>query len=248
MLDRLIVVFFRIVSGLFQLLPLSLACWIGRMIGVFVYLTNRRRQVAYVNLKAAFGTRFSVDERKQIVKNNFSHLAQNIVEVFRFPKMDKRFMERYVSFTHFERYRDAVSEHKGAIFLTPHFGNWEMTQIVSGLLGTPLHVLARRQNRDRLNDFLDELRASGGAVTVHKGQGLRSLYKVLLAKGSIGTLGDLSGGKEGMVIDFFGRKTTAPHGIFQIAQRTQATVLPCFDVRTKGPYHHIFFEIGRAHV
>lgn len=223
-------------------IPLEMTLTLGRFFGRVVSYFHRRRKVAYVNLKAAFGTRYSAQERNVIVRNVFSNLAQNAVETFRFPQLDQSYQDRYVAVAHPEWCKEATRRYRGTIFLTPHFGNWELSQIISGLLGTPLHVLARRQKYSRLNDFLDELRISHGAVAVHKEGGIRNFIRVLQKKEATGALGDLSGGRQGSVIRFFGRLVTAPSGIFEIARRTGSEISPVFIVREKGSFHRMFFE------
>ncbi len=241
-LELLMVLGVRVAVFVIRCLPIRWALGVGRWTGRVAYLFHHRRRVAYANLKAAFGSKFDSSERKRIVLRNFEHLGQNIVEMFRFPLVNDDFMKRYMSFTHLDRYQEAVAGKNGAIFLAAHFGNWELSQIVSVFLGATLNVLARQQRLKRLNDYLNELRSSHGSVTVHKGEGVRKFIKVLRANGVVAALSDLSGGKQGVMVDFFGRKTTAPYGIFAIAQRTGSVIFPCFDRRTSGASHHLFFE------
>ncbi len=242
MVEWLAAVSLRLLSAILQALPVETALGLGRIVGFVLSRANSRRRVAYVNLKAAFGNRYRADERKKIVQKHFIHLAQNIVEMLRFPKMRQSYLDRYVTVDHRERYEHIARKNEGTVLITPHFGNWELSQILSSLVGKPLYVLAREQKHSRLNDFLNDLRSSHGSVTIQKGGGVRDLIRELERGGMVGALGDLSGGPRGLVIRFFGRKTTAPSGIFAIAQKTHSTILPCFMVRLKGPYHQIFIE------
>src|SRR3989338_8586722 len=242
MFDRLAVGILRSLAFVVQILPLEAGLWIARFLSFFIYLLNDRSQLAYANLKAAFGARFSPKERKKITRKHVSNLIQTAVEVLRFPKMDQEYFKRCIDWDHQERYVNAFKSRKGTIVITPHFGNWELTQIASSLLGEPLHVLAREQKHGRLNDFLNEIRSSQGAVLIQTKGELRQLFRVLREGKTVGMLGDLSGGLEGIVVRFFGRKTTAPPGIFEMARRTGAVVIPSFAMRLNGPYHKIFVE------
>ena len=242
MLDSITVFLIRLLSLFLQALPHRAALWIGRMIGLLFSKIHVRRRIAYANLKAAFGTEFSAKERKQIVKRHFLNLAQNVVEVLRFPKLSLDFFNKYISVSGRERYETLARQNQGTLLITPHFGNWELSQILSALTGKPLHVLARQQKHSRIDDLLNELRSSHGTTTIHKGGALLELIRVLRQGGMVGVLGDLSGGRDGIKVDFFGRKTTAPGGIFEIADRTKSVVLPCFMVRLGGPYHQVFVE------
>ena len=241
-MDQVLVWFLKVLSAFLQALPLEAALGLGRTVGTFLSYVNPRRKTAYVNLKAALGTRFNAQERKAIVRKHFCHLGQTAVEVLRFPKMGQDYLEHYVQVEHRERYEQTVQKNQGTVLITPHFGNWELSQILSGIVGRPLYVLAREQKHSRLDDFLNELRASHGSISIHKGGGVRDLIRELRKGGMVGVLGDLSGGRTGNIVRFFGRKTTAPQGIFEIAKRTGSIILPCFIVRLQGPRHQVFIE------
>ena len=242
MIDWFIVGFVRILSAFLQALPLEGALSLGRAVGAIFSRTNRRRKVAYVNLKAAFGNRFNAKERREIVRKHFLNLAQTVVEVLRFPKMNQQYFEHYIVPENRERYEQTIQEGRGTMLITPHFGNWELSQVLSALVGKPMHVLARQQKHSKLDDFLNELRTAHGSVAIHKGGAIRDLIRILRKGGMVGVLGDLSGGKTGNIVRFFGRKTTAPSGVFEIAKRTNSNVLPCFMVRVDGPHHRVFIE------
>ena len=242
MIDWLTACFARILSLLLQALPLKTALSFGRAFGIILFHTSARRHIAYVNLKAAFGDRFSAEERKEIVKRHFCNLAQTAVEVLRFPKMDQTFLERYVLVENREHYEQTVQKNQGAVLITPHFGNWELSQVLSAIVGRPMHVLARQQKHTKLDDFLNELRTTHGSIAIHKGGGVRDLIRTLRKGGMVGVLGDLSGGRSGDIVRFFGRKTTAPSGVFEIAKRTNSIILPCFMVRLEGLKHQVFIE------
>lgn len=241
--DSVVVFLIRQLSLILQALPHRIALAIGRFFGLLFSKIHYRRRIAYANLKAAFGDKFSARERKKIVARHFLNLAQNVVEVLRFPKLSLHYFSKYISVTGREHYEALARKNQGTLLIMPHFGNWELSQILSALVGKPLHVLARQQKHSPIDDFLNELRSSHGSTTIYKGGALRELIRVLRQGGMVGVLGDLSGGREGTKVQFFGRKTTAPFGIFEIAERTNAAVLPCFMIRLDGgPHHQVFVE------
>ncbi|HXV28303.1 MAG TPA: ELM1/GtrOC1 family putative glycosyltransferase, partial [bacterium] len=82
-----------------------------------------------------------------------------------------------------------------------------------------------------------------GSVAIRRGMGIRDLLRALRRKELIGVVGDQDAGKrEGVIVSFFGRKTTVPTGAFELAKRTGAPILPCFIVRRPGGRHEIFVE------
>lgn len=242
MVEQILLAVIKVLGALLRRLPARLAFQIGRGLAFLASPFISRRRIAYANLKAVFGMRYSSRERKKIVFQNLEHLTQNFVEVLRFPVMDEAYRNRYVeicSLNHFEQLRDGK---RGGILITPHFGNWELTQIIAALLGEPIHVVARRQKHSQLDEYLNQIRMSHGSVTIHKGGAAREVVRILGEGSLVGALGDLSGGKDGMRVRFFGRKTTAPSGIYSIARQEGVPLLPVFAIREHGFHHKIFVE------
>lgn len=228
---------------LFERIPLALGLRIGDLAGRAVFYVSGKRRVAYVNLKAALGDRLTSSERWKIVRDHYGNMGKMIVEVLALRKMTLAHIEKNIQIPHLEHFRELRKDGRGAVLLTAHFGNWELLQVVGGLRVAPIHVLARDQKFPRLNSLLNRLRESHGSVAISRGAGLRSLVRALRDKQMIGVLGDQSAGKEGgILLSFFGRRTTVPTGAFELAQRTQAKVLPFFMVRTGGVKHKIYGE------
>ncbi len=223
-------------------IPVSFAfAWILGRLAHAVDL--KRRAIAYANLKAAFPGRLLPYKIKSIIRKHYLHLSQNLVEIFYFPRMNRAYMDQYIEVKGQENYDRVVRDRVGTMLMTAHFGNWELSQICSGILGNPMRVLAHEQKQGRLDAFLNELRASHGSKPVlTEGMGLRDLIRTLQDGELVGVLGDQGGGRDGLVVNLFGRRTTVPTGVMEIAARTQATVIPCFAVRRRGPFHTIYLE------
>jgi len=235
--------FVRALVAFCSRLPLDKALALGVFTSRFAFHFSKRRRVAYADLKAAFGSRYSPAQRWRIIREHYAHIGQTVIEMMRFPNLSRQFIEDYISIHHVERFYEAIAEKKGVILLTAHFGNWELLQIISGVLGKPIHVLARDQKHNRLNDFLNQLRESHGSVAISRGMGIRDLLRALRRQELIGVVGDQDAGKrEGVIVPFFGRKTTVPVGAFELARRTGAPILPCFIVRLASGRHEIFVE------
>lgn len=227
----------------FEHLPLAVGLWIGGWMGRGIFYCSPKRHIAYINLKYALGETLSSKERWKVIRNHFAHLGQSFIEVMRFRKMKREDIDQNITIHHLERFQDLTKSDHGGVLITGHFGNWELLQVVAGILGTPIHVLARDQKYPRLNELLNRLRESHGSVSVSRGAGVRALIRALREKKLIGVLGDQAAGKtEGLILPFFGRRTTVPTGGFELAQRTGALILPCFMTRAKGVRHEIYIE------
>ncbi|MCM8790939.1 MAG: mitochondrial fission ELM1 family protein [Candidatus Omnitrophica bacterium] len=243
MLDLIAYILVRALNLLFRFVPVSLTLWLGRRLGVVAFFFNKKRRViAYANLKAAFAKEKSPHELRTITKRVYQNMVQTFMEVLNLTKVNREYVDRYVEVVNMDLIRNAANSGRGTILLTAHFGNWELSSLVSSVEGWPIMVLVREQKMKRLNELLNRLRESNGCKVIRKGMDVKNILKALQEKKIVGILADQDAGKNGMFVDFFGRPTSSHSGTMEIAKRTDSIVLPNFIVRTKGPYHKLYLE------
>ncbi len=243
MLDLIAYVLVRFLNLICHIIPTTLALAIGRRLGIIVYwLNSDRRQIGYQNMRAAFCEAKSSRQIKRMLKSMYARMAETFAEVLCLTKVNDKYIERYIKIENIENFWKAYKENKGIIFLTAHFGNWELSGIVSSLKGFPLYVLAREQRMKRLNELINRLRESKGLKVVRKGITTRYIVKALHEGKIIGMVADQDAGKNGMIADFFGRPVSTVSGPYRFASKTGAVILPAFMVRIKGPYHKLVIE------
>ena len=219
----------------FRLLPVEIALFFGRCLGRFSLLVNRKRySIAYANVKSALGDRLSPKQIKKIVKNTYANIGQGIVDVLLLPSFDDKYIEKYVEYENFHIAKDALKKGKGLIFLTAHFGTWEMCHAALPLKGFTYIGIAREQKPYLLNELLNSYRESKGCKIVMKGPSIRDALRALRSNGIVGLLVDQDAGKSGLFVDLFNRPASWNRGVMEIAYKTGATIVPGFAIRGKG--------------
>ncbi len=232
-------------SGAAQRLPADWCAVFGSSVGVLAYhLLPRRRVVGLENLRAAFGDSYTPAEYQQILKMQFQHLGMMLMEVARIPRIDLCYLNRWVTIAPKceERLKAALAQGHGVIFLTGHFGNWELISITGALNGYPILVLARQQGWPKLNALLTRYRELKGCKVITKGFPIREIIRGLEQGRIVGMLSDQDGGRHGVLAPFFGRLASTAPGAIALGIDTQAPVLPVFVVRRRGAAHTLIVE------
>lgn len=243
MIDLIASIFIRGLNILFHFSPIRVNLWLGRRIGSFAFVVNRKRRViAYANLKAAFAAEKSPAELRAITKRVYINLIQSFTEILSLTKVNKAYVNKYVEVVNMDRIENAGRSGCGTILLTAHFGDWELSSLVSAMKDFPITVLAREQKMKRLNELLNRLRESKGCKVVRKGMSTKLIFRELYKKNMVGILSDQDAGRGGTFVNFFGRPTSAHIGPFEIAKHTDSIILPNFIVRTNGPFHKLYLE------
>lgn len=243
MLDWLLTTLVKGFSALLCVLPPSVAVWLGERLGlVAMWAQPRRAHVGMTNLRAAFDGQLSPREAHRIIRACFKQLGASIVEMLWLPAMDRAYLDRYITVEGLHRVEQAHAAGQPAIFLTGHFGNWELSSIAAALKGHPIVALARAQDKfPRLYKLLVSFRESKGCTIAHKGGAMKRLITALNQGQIVGIVGDQAS-RRGLAVDFFGRPALFATGPFDLAYSKRAAIFPAFIYRVRGPYHHVVVE------
>jgi len=219
--------FIKILGGLPR--PLSRAFAISLAWAIYV-LHARLRHVGMRNLELAFPQK-SKRERARILRAEFTSLGRQLSEVCQFPKYTLKNVTQVVVYDGFENYERAFARGKGVLFLTAHFGGWELSAFTHSLHGHPLHVLMRPMDNVYLNRLICHYRTMHGNSTVDKDDFVRGLLAAVKKGEVVGILMDTNmTPPQGLFVDFFGIPACTASGLARIALRTDAAVVPTFTV------------------
>jgi len=224
-------------------LPPAAVVWFGEQLGGLSYwLQPKRARIGITNVRSAFDGHLTISETRRIVRACFQQLGAGLLEMLRLPAMDEAYVDHYITIEG-QRYVDeAVASGRPVIFLTGHYGNWELASIAAALKGYPIVALARVQQKlPRLYRLLVAYRESKGCRIVHKGGAMRQLIAALRERKLIGIVGDQAS-RQGIAVNFFGRPAFFAVGPFELARSKGATILPTFIQRLRGPFHRIVVE------
>jgi KDO2-lipid IV(A) lauroyltransferase len=209
--------------------PLSRAFAIG--ISQAVYLLHfRLRQVGMRNLAMVFPEK-SEAERARILRGVFASLGRQLAELCQFPKYTPENIDEVVTYEGLENYERAYARRKGVLFLTAHFGGWELSAFAHSLHGHWLHIVMRPMDNQYLDRLLQNYRTMHGNKTVAKDDFVRGLLAAMKAGETVGILMDTNmTPPQGIFVDFFGIPACTASGLARIALRTDAAVVPGFTI------------------
>lgn len=225
----------------FSIVPIRCALALGYCGGLVAYLVSPRRSaIAYRNLRRALSDTIPPAALQKIVRRSFCHLGMNVAEILSVRRIDQRYVDRYITIHGLEHLQQARDRAAGTIILTAHYGNWELSSFIGGILGYDINAIARFQMGERINQLLSEYRQEKGARIIDKKGALRKMISIVRGGGIMGVLLDQNAGAGGIYADFFGRPASVRKEPLFIARKISCTVIPVFLERVKGPYHELF--------
>ena len=218
--------------------------WFGKWL---YHLFPYRRNVVLDNLRRVFGDTLSETEILRLAQAYYGHYVRFLVEMVKLPLMSAARKKQFIRVENMESPIEAHKQGKGLILLTGHFGNWEAST-VAGISQFPqfkglFHFVRRPLKPELLNQLVTRRFRRAGFGTIAKRGSLDTILD-LLASGAIVVyvFDQHAGGKDGVVVDFFGH----PAGTFKspalIAMASGAPVIPATSWREPDGTHVLRFE------
>jgi len=211
------------------LMPASVARAVGIVLARAVCLVHRRlRHVGMRNLQLAF-PQMAASERRRFLRGLFTSLGRQFGEFCRFPQYNRESISQLAVYDGFEHFERAQARGKGVLFLTAHFGGWEVSSFMHALRGHPLHILVRPLDNPCLDRLVARYRTLSGNRTIPKQDFARAMLVALRAGETVGILMDQNMAPEqGVFVDFFGIPACTSTLLARMAMRTDAAVVPAF--------------------
>ncbi|MGE3705178.1 MAG: lysophospholipid acyltransferase family protein [Vicinamibacterales bacterium] len=233
----------RSVLALVRRMPPALAAACGTALGRAAYLLDgRHRRIALENVAGAFPGR-SAAERRTIVRGAFEHFGRLLLALLEFSGLPPEQMLARVEFEGEDRVRSAHARGKGVLFVTGHFGFWELQALVHPLRFPPMAVLARALDNPGLNGLLERIRTRTGNAVVYRQGTLRRVLRTLQAGEGVGVLIDQHMiTRDAVQVDFFGRTAATTAAVAALAIRTGAPVVPLFALPLGGGRYRMVYE------
>ena len=239
---RLEFVAVRSLVAIVRVLPDPIVRASGTVLGLMFYAIDAtHRRVARQNLAMAFPRR-SVDERHAIARAAFAHFGRLLFELLKFSTLSAEQMLARVDFDGEERARAAYAQGKGVLFVTGHFGFWELHAMAHALRIEPIALLARALDNPDLNALLEGIRQRTGNTVLYRRGTLRRVMRTLQAKQGIAILIDQHVmSRDAIYVDFFERPAATTSMVAALALRTGAPVVPVFALPLgRGRYRLIY--------
>jgi len=194
-------------------------------VGDLAYLfdSRERRDEALANLQRAFPGRGKAWSRK-VLRGVYRHMAVSVVDSLHFVRRARRRdPAELFEVIGFEKLR-AVGDGRGVIFVTGHFGHWEVLGAASAFLGYPVWSMGRRLRNVYLDAYVQKMRQSTGQRILDKDGGLRSIIRLLRRGENVAILIDQDMRRDGIFVDFFGRPASTTAAPARLSMRTGAPV------------------------
>ncbi|MBR4909143.1 MAG: lysophospholipid acyltransferase family protein [Acidaminococcaceae bacterium] len=220
----------KLISKVFCLLPLSVGMFFGNGLGrlALIIVPEWRMRMAAANVEECLHV--PPEEAKAIAEQSVTKLGRMIIEVLRFPLLNPENIDDLVKTEGLEYLEEAYAKGKGALMCTGHFGNWELLGADVALHGYPMLSIARKQDNEAMDRFINEYRELvGQKVAFNRGkEGVLAMGRYLKEKHLLGILYDQDRSDTGVKTCLFGKEVNTPSGPAVFSRTFGCPILPIF--------------------
>ena len=241
---RLEYVSIKLLSAVFTIMPLRLVYLISRMLCIFTYHVIRiRRDVTMENLRNSLGEEFSKKELEKIACKAYVNIGITFMEMLIVHRFKEHILEM-VDMSDSYILKHNMDRGHGVIVVSCHFGSWELIGAAISASGIPMTVVVKKLSNPYIDNIIYQLRTGFGNNIINYGASVKHIVRALRNNEVIGLISDQDAGREGIFIDFFGRKASTPRGAALLALKYKAPIVVAMTVRTgNGKYKSIFKEL-----
>ena len=224
---------------LFGAMPRRIAHRAGKTLAwLGFHFARRQRRAGLHNLRMVF-PEMSIGDNERILRGCFQNMGRLLVEFTHFPELNKSNISQFVVHDGLENYLEGLRRGRGVIFMTAHFGAWELSSFAHAVYGYPLKFIVRPIDNPRIEQLISNYRTASGNVPIQRRSAARDILKALRQNEAVGILFDQNTTrKEGVFAEFFGIPAATSPSIALFALRTNAAVVPGFLIWDKGLGKH----------
>jgi KDO2-lipid IV(A) lauroyltransferase len=231
-----------LVGAFFARLPRRVSLAFGAFLGGLLGDLDRRHvAIAVDNLHKAF-PHWDTPRLLRTARGVYRHFGRVILDIL---WMQGRSGEEILSIVEVEgaeHIEEAMKAGRGAVLVTCHMGNWELHGLVHGLLFGPIGVVARPLDNPALDARLCALRTQGGNAVLYKSRALAQMIRFLRDGKGVAILIDQNvQEKDGIFVDFFGRKAATTTVASALTVKLGSPLVPCrTELKPDGRYRLVY--------
>jgi len=229
MIHKIIYKFFLLFVFIMKILPQKMRNIFFRYLSLIVYFfAKKTKKVIKINLEMVFGKeRLTQEETKKITKYCFYNMALWIKSTIENSFLKKEDIEDKFEYINKKIVDKALESEKKVIFISAHFGNFEILGYAINAYITPIVHVVRESNFKEIDKFINDARAKTGAQIIYKDGAIKKLVRAIKQNKVVSLVIDQNMNYvEGTAIQFFGHEAYQTSGAAFLSRKFDTIVIP----------------------
>ncbi|MEO0415649.1 MAG: hypothetical protein AAF226_11935, partial [Verrucomicrobiota bacterium] len=180
-------------AGSIPLLTRKAAQRLGVGLGNLGYKFDKRgKSISLANLKMVFGDEKSPEELETIARESYQYFARTVIDQLWSSRLTEENYQNYMKIEASDMAAIEAARETGAIWVTPHYSNFEWISLIMGFRGYKFTVVAQDFKNPALTAIYRKNREVSGHEVIPQQRALIKLLRALKNKGNAAFLTDLT--------------------------------------------------------
>nr|WP_230403146.1 lipid A biosynthesis acyltransferase [Arcobacter vandammei] len=215
---------------LFLITPKFIMKKILQFMAFFAYKFNKKhKNIARANLDLVYKDRISDEKKEEIIYNSYKSLVYNMYEFIENQNITKENMFKKANILNKEIIEKAFKDNRKIIYITAHYGGWEITLPYIALMFGEIAVVNRKMDNPHIQEKYADARSKNLITMLEKENAAKGMIKAFKEDKSIAVVIDQHIGS-GIDIEFLGEKAKATDSVARMALKFDAIIIPIFTV------------------
>ncbi|MFH1414868.1 MAG: D-glycero-beta-D-manno-heptose 1,7-bisphosphate 7-phosphatase [Elusimicrobiota bacterium] len=230
--DSILYSILRLIKRIIAIIPLKSDLAAGVILGrIGYYFLPERRKITIDNISRAFPDN-DLKWCRVTARRVYENFGKNMMELIKF-SAGKLFSRVKVS--KLEKFDS------GAVLLTGHIGNWELTGMSITASGRELYPVGRRIHNKAFDRIVDDLRTVYGSHHIPYRGSIREIMRKIKENKNICILMDQRM-RSGLPLSFFGRPVWCTRIASVLWRKTKVDIVPGYSYHSKGDIQVVYDE------
>ncbi|MDU7070548.1 lipid A biosynthesis acyltransferase [Campylobacter ureolyticus] len=232
--NRLLYILYIIFYNVFKIVPKKIS---KKLIDVFAFLAYRllkkRYKVSMSNLNLVYGNKKNLEEKNKIILNSYKILGYNMFELLENQSLSKDEILKKANFKNTEIIQKALNKKRQIIFVTAHYGGWELTLPATALFfDMQIGVVNKKMQNPHLQKVYAEARKKNNITPIDKNNAAKGMLKTLRSNNQVAIVIDQYT-DNGCKINFLGIDEIATDAVARLAIKLNALIIPILTTKNE---------------
>ena len=202
--------------------------YILKFFAFFAFKFNKKHiKVARANLDFVYGNSISEDRKNEIIYNSYKSLVFNMYEFIENQNIEKEDLLKKANILNKEIIENAIKENRKIVYISAHYGGWELTVPYIALMFGDVAIVNRRMNNPYMQKRYAEARTKNKITMLDKTSAAKGMIKAFKENKTVCVVIDQYL-NSGIDIEFLGKTTKATDSTSRIALKFDAVIIPIF--------------------
>ena len=214
----------------FLITPKFIMKKILQFLAFFAYKFNKKhKSIAKANLDLVYQNQIDEKRKEEIIYNSYKSLIFNMYEFMENQTISKEEMFKKANIINADIIQKAHDENRKIIYITAHYGGWELTLPYIALMFGEIAVVNRKMDNPHIQKLYAQARSKNKITMLEKQVAAKGMIKAFKDNKAVAVVIDQHL-KYGVEVELLGQKVMATDSTARLALKFDAIIIPIFTV------------------